>query len=360
MRATTFQNVLYGTARVLGLDPYRDLNPARAGTLTEYINNRLSEGWCYDYWPEWTKAEKRTYRDVYNASANLMATDERFHIASNLYYQALQAQTPATQAPATFNGTAWVENSAFWALSASSYTANDWAAGTAYAIGNQVRNPDDGEFYQCFSAHTSGATFDATKFGLLTPFNRYIAYEQTGQTKIGAVKRLARKNPTIFAITPGEIGFFPSTDGLQVDSTAPNQVWVEFRLRPPVFDATLWSVSATYALGDLRYVPATGDCYIALAPNTALPPQNNPNAWQPVKFPLILASFVKRAAASDAITDQKQTDRATALLRGTPGTDDRGAYGELEDAHDREFAGQGQYSRAEVQTYGSYAPDQRR
>lgn len=352
MRTVPFQSVLNSVARQLGLDPSRDLNTQQSAKLTDYANDRLKEGWRWDFWPEWTVSQQRFYRDVYDASRTVSAGDERYFIASQAYYQALQAQSPAAQAPATLVGSTWTENSAWWAVCASSYTASDWATGVNYVVGNQVRNGADGEYYQCITAHTSGGVFDSTKFGRLKAFDRYVAYEQVQQgvslTPIDEVAGVSKKNPRVWRSSPGWLDFTPSDNGIQVgrgwQSTPPNVVWVTFRLRPPEFNSTLWSASATYAAGDVRYYPTTGECYKAIQAGTNHLP-TDAAFWQKIDFPAAIASYVKRAVFADGLKDQKQTDRAAAELIE--------AQNELADACDRALAQQGQFERASVQTYGS-------
>lgn len=358
MRTVTYQSVLNGIAMSLGLDPNRDLNSTQAAKLTEYLNQRLPEGWRWDFWPEWTVVEQRVYREAYDATRNVVATDERYFTAAQNYYQALRAQTPAAQAPATLTGTVYVENSAWWAVSAQSYSGNDWATGATYSVGTQVRDPSSGRFYQCYTAHTSGASFDLTKFGILTPFDPYVGYDQTqagvALTPIDEVKGVYRRNPRVFPKNPGAVPWQPSNNGIQVtrggvSSTSPSTpalVWVEFRLRPPVFTSTGYVASKIYAAGDLVYYSTnaggTGECYLALQAGTG----NLPTVsafWSKVNFPMVLGSWVKRAAFADGLKDQKQTDRAVEELEE--------AKEELAEACDRAL--QGQFERVGVATYGA-------
>jgi hypothetical protein len=69
-------------------------------------------------------------------------------------------------------------------------------------VGDKARNPSDDVMYQCFTAHTAGATFDATKFGALKSFDRYIAYEQTqagvALTPMDEVKMVTQRNPRVW------------------------------------------------------------------------------------------------------------------------------------------------------------------
>lgn len=349
MRTETFQSVLNGVAAKLGMDPARDLNPARAASLCEYINLRVKEAWKFEFWPEWTVTEQRYYRDVYDATKNVAAGDERVFLPDGNYYQALQAQAPAAQAPALLNSI-YVENSAYWARSENGYSGPDWAAAVNQAVGDKVRNPADNRFYQCTTAHVTGANFDATKYGVLTPFNRYVGYEQTGQTKIGETKSVSRRNPDVWPQKPGLIPFKPSANGVQItDFTAPNLVFVKFRLRPPVFTTVLYSAGGNVALGDSRYWPmgagGTGECYTALQAQTpAVQNPNNAAFWSKISFPEIITNFVKRAVFADSLSDQKQQDRKTVELEE--------AYSELSEASDRELSAQGQFDTAAVHTYG--------
>jgi hypothetical protein len=68
MRTESFQSILNGVAKRLGMVPSRDLTPSTAEKLTEYVNDRLKEGWKFDFWPEWTVAEKRYLRETYSAA----------------------------------------------------------------------------------------------------------------------------------------------------------------------------------------------------------------------------------------------------------------------------------------------------
>lgn len=347
MRTVTFQKVLNGVAACLGLDPLRDLNPARATTLAGYITDRCTEGWKFDFWPEWTVCEQRQYRDTYNGATNYVATNEVWHPGSLQYYQALTATTG--HAPATYANGIWTPNANYWAVSAAGYDSlGDFVAGTNYALGAQVRNPDDNQPYQCFVPGVSGGALDPAQFGLLTPFNRYIAAEQTGRTPIDEVKSVSRQSPRVRPNNPGYVEFQRSADGVQVDRCAPNVVWVQFRLRPPQFTATPWKSTTAYNAGDCVLRTTTGECYVATAATTGQDPATTPNVWTRQPLPALLQNWVKRAAFSDGMNDEKQTDRKAQEL-----TD---AHDELEDARDREFDAQGQYDSATVVTARSPQP----
>jgi len=351
MRTVTFKSVIDGICRGLAYDPARDLNASRFASFVEYVNQRIIEGWKFAFWPELTPCEQRWYRAFYSpteavtgGSATVAGT-ERFYFPTGQYYQALQASTgqlPAT----TADGVTYVENSAYWAASAATYSGPLWVPGLALTVGMQVQNPNDGRMYQAIVNHTAGATFDATKFGILTPLDKYVAYDQTGLTAISEARQPAhRRNPKVYTNNPGPVTFVPSDKGLQFDWRAPASVWLEYRTVPPQFTSTIRSDTATYASGVTVYDTATQDCWSSVAAiNAGESPTTTPAKWSKVQFPALLASFVKRAALSDAIKDQKQTSRAADELEA--------ALEELQDTHDRILEAQGQFETAAVVAYG--------
>ena len=345
MRVVTFQSVLYAAAELLGMNPVRDLNPDRARTLVNYLNRHVATGWRFDFWPEWLLTEQRRFRPAYAAAENITAGTERFFFADGKYYQPVRDQSPAAQAPATLTSGVYVENSAYWAASAQSYTGSDWATGTVYTVTNgsatKVRDPLTGLFYQVHTAHTAGATIDLTKMGRLTAFDKYVGYTQSGETEIDGVKQASRRDPRTFPENPWRIAVTKSNRGIQFPTEAPGEVWLQFRTVPPVFTSTKRSDTTTYASGVTVYDVATGDCYTSNAAIAAgESPTTHPAKWDVVEFPMVLADFVARAVQADGLRDQKQTDRARAEM--TAANDD------LQDALDEELAGQGQYDTATV------------
>src|SRR5262245_55141085 len=130
--------------------------------------------WEAFFWPEWTGVEKRQFRQSWSSATNYgaptsSAAVEVYHVRSGKYAQSLRSGN-LNQEPSNSSG---VENSAYWALSSASYTADyDHASGLNVAVGDLVRNLDDGRIYQAHTAHTTTSTFDSTKFGILTPFVR--------------------------------------------------------------------------------------------------------------------------------------------------------------------------------------------
>lgn len=349
MRTVTFQSVLWGAARLLGMDPTRDLNAQTAARLVEYINRAVAKGWRFDQWPEWTLTEQRFFRPEYDATEAVVATVERYFIAADKYYQALQASTGQLPATLQADGT-YQENSAYWAECKSVYDSTLWATGQVLAVGDQRKNPSDGKFYQCHTAHTAGATFDATKFGLLTAFQRYVAYDQTeaNGTPLTVIWEAPnpcafRRDPRVYPNNPWPLTTSRNDLGITFASCPVNVVWLRFWTKPPEFTSTLISSTATYAAGVSIYDPATGDCWKSnQAISAGQSPTTNPEKWDKIQFPFVLSAYVKRMAQADVLRDQKQTSRAD--------DETENAEAELQDEVDKAMTGQGIYETATAAT----------
>jgi len=358
MRPVTFQSVLWGVARQLGMDPARDLNTARAATLTEYINVALAKAWYYDWWPEWTVVELRQFRPSYLAGEFLEAGTERYHVGSDKYYQALQLQVAANQPPATFSAGVWTPNPAWWAESQAHYDAPVQVAGETLAVGDQRRDGETGRSYQVHTAHTTlSGTVDPTKAGGLTAFARTLDLSQAGETPIGQVKAVHARDPRVYPTRSGRFNQRLTAAGLIVlpaqaqrqyipQTAIPNRVWVEFRLRAPVFTSAPWVSGTAYDLNALVFyrLNGEGDTFQSAIGNNAAPVDGVTN-WNLVAFPEILAPTVKLAATAAALTDQKQNSRSTALQDQ--------AQMELERTRDQEINSQQEAESAEVCTYGT-------
>ena len=345
MRTVTFKSVLHGSARLLGLNPDR-LDTIKAAQLVEYINQHVRFGWPWDWWSEWTLVEQRFYRAAWAVGTTYgaptaTATEEIFYFPAGKYYQSLVAGNLGN-VPATLSGADYVENSSKWAESAGQYDTTPWTANTAFTVGQQRVNPDNGRAYQCHTAHTSGATFDTTKFGILTPFNRYIAYSQSATaTVISQVKDAYKRDPRVFPKNPGRLKEHWKSDlGIQARDDWPEFVYLEFMTTPPVFTTTPWADATSYAVGDLVYsAPETYRCTTAHTSSGTI----NLSNFTLVQFPYLLGDFVKRAALSDYQEGLKLTQRSRV-------NEDR-SRAMLADIWDQEFPMQGQSQTARVATY---------
>jgi hypothetical protein len=304
MRTVTYQSVI---DRIAGYMSEADgLSTEDAAIAAAKINFFVRLGWPHYWWPDTMNLEQRTFRPAYSAATAYVVTDEVFFPADGQYYQALQSSTG--QAPATLVNGGYEANAPYWARSAGSYAGEDWASGVAYVSTGStpsiVRNPGDGLFYQCIVDHTSGGSFDATKFGLLTSFVRSIDYEQTDETAIGLVRFVWNANPEINRnAQPQE--FSLRADFIQVYGCV-NVVWLEFQRRVPEFTNLIYDTTLSYGAGVTRYDTETGDCWTTLEPiSPGESPTDAPSSWSKVEFPYVLAEYAAQSAYA-MMTDREQ------------------------------------------------------
>jgi hypothetical protein len=351
MRTVPFQTVLAGAHDGAGLE-LADRSAAQLASAVRKLNRRVAKAWGYDRFADLCRTEPRLYRAEYAAGTayaapTITAAREVFFSAAQKYYQALRASTG--NAPAALTVGIYVVNSAYWAECAIGYSGDDWATALAYAVATVVRNPADGRYYACHTAHTSaGAVLDTTKFGVLTPFAAYVALDQAGQTAIGEVIRITAADPDVQPINPGVIRHTLRRQGIvPLATTPPARVWVQFRLRVPIFTSLAWNNATVYAVGAVAYLAnadgASGECYTAVQGSTNQNPLANTAYWSKLEFPAPLQNFVIRATASDLLRADGQNEKANA--------EQGQAYAELSDDRDVEVDGQGISETTEVQTY---------
>jgi hypothetical protein len=300
---------------------------------------RLKDAWECAAWPDLVRTQKRYFRELWNRLGPLLnakgeyvldangdivyvdrfydAQEEVFYPNTGKYYQSLR-DSNFNNRPADADG---VENSAWWAESAHDYTADDWAASTVYAVGAKVRNEDDDEFYQCHTAHTSGASFDGTKFGLLTQFVRYVEYEQLGKEDIGTVLDVREKDPRVFRgyLNNHAVPFNLAPSRIEVTRRL-THVWVKFRQPcPELANVRVWDSTRLYLAGDIFYYTETtatnkdsGNFHKCLF-NTAS--GENPDTFMEkfalVQIPRYFEDFLVHGVAADL--QQTDTEYAVAL-----------------------------------------------
>lgn len=223
MRTVTFQSVLDGAASRIGLDPTQTIQPSTASALTEYINTRTRFAWEAYKWPELSAIEKRQFRPTFDAAATYASGAEVFYLGN--YYR--KTGTGAVGVVPTVTAT--------------------WTVATS--LTDFVRSID---FDQAFTA-TSGST---------------------AATPIGEVLHVYRQDPRVVRYAE-RVNFWVTDSGAIVGPTqftnaTPNEVFVEFTIRPTMF-------------------------------NTA----SNADP-----FPRVLSEYVKFASAADALREDGQFDKA--------------------------------------------------
>lgn len=293
-----------------------DMPALNASLAQTHLNTWAAQFWRKYFWPEWRRVEKRRFRNAWSSATSYAASSataavEVFHVRSGKYAQSLHA-TNLNNEPFDSSGN---ENSAHWAQCAAEYSGDDYAAGTAYAVGDVVRNPDDDRFYQCITAHTGGATLDATKFGILTPFKRSLDYEQSWETNaIGRVKRIWDRDPDVRFGAACRIGHLPGQSIFVAGTQA--VVWVEFQLRAPRWLGEPYSASTTYSLGQRAQDSTEGgeaDFFTSLANANTGNALTNTAFWERIDFPEALADGAARAAYAELLRSDGEMEERAAL-----------------------------------------------
>lgn len=224
MRSVTFQSVLDGAASRIGLDPTQTIQPSTASALTEYINTRTRFAWEAYKWPELSAIEKRQFRPTFDAAATYAIGNEVFYLGN--YYR--KTGTGAVGVLPTVTAT--------------------WTNSTS--LTDFVRSID---FDQPFTATSS----------------------TTAATPIGEVLHVYRQDPRVVRYAE-RVNFWVTDSGAIVGPTqftnaTPNEVFVEFTIRPTMFNT---------------------------ASNAA-------------EFPRVLSEYVKFASAADALREDGQFDKAS-------------------------------------------------
>lgn len=314
MRTVNYSDILRGSAGLAGMnyvpgDAASDIGVQDFRLFRTFHDRRLQAAWEIHRWPDLCPVEQRYYRQLWAVGTTYAATDERFDLASGKYFQSLHA-TNLGNAPTI----AGVENSAHWAECKNGYSATDWLTGTAYVVGNQVKDPLTQLYYQVHTAHTAGATIDLTKMGLLTPFQKVIAYTQTGETAIGEYFVASNKDPRITT----QCQYFPfwlGPDGAVFDVNAPNTLWLYFRIRRPELIGDFWDSTAVYTSGRQAYfvtAAGAGNFYTANQTTAAgEDPETDPDKWDVVELPYFLRGYLIEAGLADWLTgDDREEQQA--------------------------------------------------
>ena len=192
MQTVTFKSVYRATLRAWSRDPdTANLTSLEQEVFADRITAAAAEGVQHAFWPDYMAIEQRMFRDAWSGSTTYALGAEIYYSGS--YYTSLQAA-------------------------------------------NLNKNP---------------AT-ETTWWELTTELDRYIAWAQTGKTEIGTPKAISKRNPRVSRY-PDYLPFTLSENGIQVTDLAPEEVYLEFRKRPPRFTRVAWS-AAVMGCWDMRTV----------------------------------------------------------------------------------------------------------
>jgi hypothetical protein len=337
-------DVISGTADLCGLDRV-NLATADFSIIRQAHDRRLQTAWEFQRWPDLLRVEKRYYRDLYATGTAYTASTatsptEVYFPATGKYYQNVKASTGVDPA-----NSAGVVNATNWAESATSYSASNFSSTTTYAVGNIVFYPTTDRFY---IAHTTPVAFAiptvTTYWGILTEFDRYIAYAQTGKTAIGNVFSVDSVNPKTTTRSTA-YSWWLSENGIQV-ATSSSYAWVTYRLRTVHLFGDVFVATTAYTVGQQIYYSATGtrgnyyDCIIATSAGDT--PVSQPTKWSIVSIPLIFQRYLEYGGYSDYLRYDGQAEKA--------GMEDDRAQGYLNDQAMLLVGQQGQEERATVST----------
>jgi hypothetical protein len=331
MRKLTFSSVLNGVAQLSGLD--RDnLSTDEFKRIRDLADARLALAWESAEWPDSLLTEKRRFRLDWSSATTYALNAEVYYATEDKYYQSLaSANTGYTPADKTK-----------WADLSESPSGDAWESGKAYALGDTVKYATDGNIYWCINAHTSGASItpaSSSHWSQLTPFNRYIAYEQTGKTKIGEFLSLHSKDPRNMS-TGKEYSFELTGLGAHVINDI-KEVWVRGRKHRPQLTGDQYSTSA-YSSGTQVYF--NGNFYESNADAASSEsPETAASKWDIVEIPYIFQGYLIRGVHADYLRSTGNAELASAA--------DADAEAVITVETDKLLRQQGQVKRLNVVTY---------
>lgn len=286
-----------------------------------WLDFALGAFWRSEWWSGLMLGEVRYFRLNWLAASTYNKRNEVYDAATQKYFQCLRnSVTGAGQSPTT-GGT---EQSAYWAECRTAYSGADWSSSSvSYAVGTIVRYLNDNQYYQCHTAHTSSGTLtpDATagneRWGLLTPFDRYIAFAQSGQTVIGDVFDVKSDNPKVNRRWRG-VEWDMSENGVQVFD-ASTKVFVQFRRSRPRLKGNLFDATKTYAVGDQVYwdngATIIGNFYDCIVATTAgQSPTSTAASWSKVEIPLFFQQHLAFACSAQAMQADDRDGAAGVML----------------------------------------------
>lgn len=332
MRKLTFSNVLHGVAQLAGLD--RDnLSTNEFKRIRDLADTRLALAWETGEWPDTLLIEKRRFRALWDSTTTYAQNTEVYYAVEDKYYQSLSASN---------TGNLPTDKSK-WADVSESPSGNDWESGKAYVLGDRAKYTTDGEHYWCIAAHTSSSSItpaSSSYWTQLIAFDRYLAYEQSGETKIGEFFSLTKKDPRNFSANKG-YSFELTGLGAHVVSNV-NTVWVKGRKHRPLLTGDNYSTDSTYASGVQVYFEGNFyDSNASVAVNES--PTTTSSKWDLVQLPYIFQGYLIRGAYADYLRATGNNELAM------PADGDAEAVLTIE--ADKLLRQQGQVRRLDVHTY---------
>jgi hypothetical protein len=309
-----YSKVLGSLAGLLGVT-LDELSAEEFAKLQVFLRSRLLGVWHRETWPELVQTEKRFFRADWSAAITYNLIEEVYYPPTQKYYLCLLSSLAVT--PADVNGV----KSAYWAECATAYSGDAWVTGTTYAAGAQRYYAVTGEVYECHTAHTASGTLTPNavganaRWGLLVPFIRSVAFDQTGKTPIGLPVAAYARDPRVNR-NEKEIEWELNDLGLCVWSGT--FVWLKFMAVPSSLHGNVWDATAIYAVDEQVYfqVGQIGNIYKCLTTTAAgESPVTTAVKWQVVPIPDRFDTYLIKAAYADWLRMDGQAEKANAQER---------------------------------------------
>lgn len=256
MRTIPYSQLERGLAAIAGIDPDNLLAHEKV-MFAEYINDAIKYVWDYFPWPETTSIEKRYFREIWSEGGDYEIGDEVFH--DGLYYRKWAEDEEGSsweeQDGEYDNTSKWSdgerpENTSVWHTVADIETNLDWSEEGVYYVGAKVTYR--GDTYLCIkqlngstSSGLDGVNYEQDGITpeninywskIDTRFERYIPYEQQGQTTIGTLLSAHTKDPRYEVAPP--LNWVELREGIYVSlPEAQNYVWLKYREEAPNYSS---------------------------------------------------------------------------------------------------------------------------
>lgn len=251
VRTTDYQDVIRGIANKGGVLSAR-LQTEESALLFEFINSRYRQFHENTYWTELTVVEERYFRQGLWAAGTYIPGDIVYYSTDAVYYEQTSVSN-TTETPSS--------------------TATDWT--------------------------------------VAGDFDKYVAYEQVGQslfglqvqTKMGDILAIYDVDPRLNP-TRGRIDHVITNNGVGPVSSTPTSIFIQFRqLARNMSGMVEWDETVAYKVGDWVYYETTatrGNAYeVIVATTAAQSPVTTEASFTVFDFPYVSAEYVKHGALAD-------------------------------------------------------------
>lgn len=246
VRRADYDDFYAALAMLLGWDP--DNSSSNEWHLgRRAINLALRQCWEAWWWAAVMQCDRLALRDEYSSATTYAAGDEVYWSVADGYYVATKAIT--AQDPATESAGVWTANTTEgWAELATSYSADDYVATTAYVVGDTVDYA--GAVYQCVSNVTGTAPPDTDYWYELPEFKQYIPAGMVGRPVIGGIRKIGTSDPLLVPDTDS-FEWRHYKDGFRILGLTTNRPWVWYRVMCPRLIGEAWDSATRYEAEEL-------------------------------------------------------------------------------------------------------------